>query len=205
MTLMGTVMKRSGILGVILTLLCVITNAQGRLVLNGGKVNITNGAVLVISNSASNAITRTSGHIISEGENNRIRWNIGTTAATYTIPWGSGNTNYFPLSFTTAAASGSGFFYFATTATAAENSTTLPSGVTNFNGAAGDDMSLVAVDRFWKIDAQSYATNPTLTNLIFTYQDTEFASPNKTIVENKLTARRWNNTLSTWTDYNTGG
>lgn len=182
----------------------VVSSAQGRLVLNGGKINITNGAVLVVSNPAANAITRTSGHIISEGENNRVRWNIGTTAGTYTLPWGSGNTNYFPLTFTTSAANGAGFFDFATTLSAAENSTSLPTGVTHFNGAAGDDMSLVAVDRFWKIDAQSYTAKPTLTNLVFTYLDAEFASPNKTTIENKLTARRWNSVAGSWTDYNTG-
>ncbi|HEY3405470.1 MAG TPA: hypothetical protein VGK59_18935 [Ohtaekwangia sp.] len=193
----------------IVLIVCILapffTLAQGRLVLNGGKVNITNGAVLVVANSASNAITRTSGHIISEGQNNRIRWSIGTTTGTYSIPWGSGNSNYFPLSFTTSAAAGSGYFEFSTMPTAALNSTTLPTGITHFNGAAGEDMSLFAVDRFWKTDAQSYTTKPTLTNVVFTYQDAEFASPNTTTIENKLTARRWNNTSSTWTDYNTGG
>lgn len=158
-----------------------------------------------MGNSASNAITRTSGHIISEGENNRVRWNIGTTAGTYTVPWGSGNTNYFPLSFTTSAANGTGFFYFATMSTTAENSTLLPAGITHFNGTSGDDMSLVAVDRFWKIDAQSYTVKPSLSNLILTYLDAEFATPNKNAVETKLTARRWNNLTNTWTDYNTGG
>jgi hypothetical protein len=172
--------------------------------LKGAKINITNGAVLVVSNSAPNAITRTSGHIISEGENNRIRWNIGTTSGAYTIPWGSGNLNYFPLSFSTGSATGNGYLLLSTMGTAAENSTTLPSGIAHFNGNTNDDMSLVAVDRFWKIDAQSFTDKPTLTGLIFTYTDAEFASPNINSVESKLTARRWNASLNTWTDYNTG-
>lgn len=201
----GTLNKIQIMLLVITTLSTIVGKAQGRLVLNGAKVNITNGAVLVVSNPAANAITRTSGHIISEGENNMIRWNIGTTAASYTIPFGSGSSTYFPVSFTTSAAAGAtGYFNFATLPTGAQNSASLPAGVTNFNGAAGDDMSLVAVDRFWKIDGQSYTTIPTLTNLVFTYLDAEYATPNRTTIENKLTARRWNNTANSWVDYNTG-
>jgi hypothetical protein len=70
----------------------LITNvvfAQARLILNnGGIVNITNNAFVVIDNPAANAITRnTAGHIISEGELNRLKWNIGTTAGSYIVPF----------------------------------------------------------------------------------------------------------------------
>src|SRR4051812_9566445 len=80
-------------------ILCIVTNvksslAQGRLILNnGGIVNITNSAFVVIDNSNPNAITRnTSGHIISEGKFNRVKWNIGTTAGSYVVPFGIGTT-----------------------------------------------------------------------------------------------------------------
>jgi len=66
--------------------ICLSYNAfsQARLILNnGGIVNITNSAFVVIDNPSTNAITRnTSGHIISEGEFNRVKWNIGTTNGT---------------------------------------------------------------------------------------------------------------------------
>lgn len=178
--------------------------AQGRLILNGGKVNIANGAVVVLANSNANAITRVSGHIISEGQNNRIHWNIGTTTGNYTIPWGRGNALYFPVSFSPSTAAGSGSIYFSTLSTAAQNSLSLPGGITHFNGTNGEDVSLIAVDRFWRIDPQGYTTKPTLSNLVFTYLDAEFAAPNKTSVENKLTALRWNNNLASWSDYTTG-
>ncbi len=192
-----------------LTILIVLNipeaHAQGRIIINGGKINIANGAVVVIGNANANAITRMgSGHIISEGENNQIRWNIGTTAGSFIIPWGSGGSSYFPVSFSLSAAAGTGYIYFSTVPTAAQNSLSLPTGITHFNGANGEDISQVAVDRYWKIDPQGYTSKPTFSNLLFTYQDTEFAAPNKTTVENKLTAIRWNSNTPSWTDYNTG-
>src|SRR3990170_7770531 len=89
-------------------------SAQGRLVLNGANINLSQGAYLVVANPAADAITRNSGHIISEGENNRILWSIGTTTGTYTIPWGYGSSDYIPLTFTKTAGTGSGYFLFST-------------------------------------------------------------------------------------------
>src|SRR5688500_25530 len=97
-------------------------SAQGRIVLDGAKITLNDGAYLVIANSAANAITRNSGHIISEGENNIIKWAIGTTTGTYTIPWGYGNSDYIPLTFTKTAGTGSGHFLFSTYHTAWNNS-----------------------------------------------------------------------------------
>src|SRR5689334_22778776 len=74
--------------------------AQTRLVLEGGLITISQGTYLVIDNPAANAITRNSGYIISENENSRVWWNIGTTTGTYTVPWGYSTTDYIPLSFT---------------------------------------------------------------------------------------------------------
>jgi len=186
----------------------VALRAQGRIVLHGGSVKISNGAVVVVANSNVDAITRTAsgGYFISEGADNRIRWNIGTATGAYVIPWGTSAGTYIPLSFTPSGASGpGGFFYFATYQTAAQNSATLPAGIGNFNNAVGVDGSLTAADRFWRIQSQAYTTAPAMANMILSYADADFASPNKTTVESKLTARRWNPAQSTWQDYVTGG
>jgi hypothetical protein len=179
---------------------CLVTSAQTRLILNnGGRVKINGGAYLVIDNPAANAITRnSSGHIISEGENNILKWNIGTTAASYTIPWGDASGNYFPVTFTTASATGGGYFHFSTYPTASAN-TPFPTGVTNINGASGVNNSLFASDRFWQVNAQGYTVKPTLSNLLFTYRDVENASPN-TITESDLKANRYNSLQNSWTD-----
>lgn len=175
------------------------TIAQSRLVLNGGIINLNQGAYLVVENSNANAITRNTGHIISEGENNRIKWTIGTTAGTYTIPWGYGTTNYIPVSFTKSAGSGSGHFLFSTYHTTWNNIAQLPTGVSNINGSNGMDNSAYVSDRFWQVNAVSYSTKPTLTNLRFTYLDAENVAPN-TIAEANLRAKRYNSSLNSWTD-----
>ena len=173
--------------------------AQTRLVLNGGMINLSQGAYLVIDNASANAITRNSGHIISEGENNSIKWSIGTTTGTYSIPWGFGSTDYIPLTFTKTAGTGSGYFLFSTYHTTWNNIAQLPTGVTNINGASGTDNSSFVSDRFWQINAQGYTTKPGLTNLEFTYLDAENAAPN-TITESNLRVKRYNSSLNSWTD-----
>jgi hypothetical protein len=194
--------SRKGTLWMLGTLLLVSTLAigQGRLVLNGGVVNITKGANLVIANSASNAITRTSGYILSEGESNKVKWNIGTTTGTYTVPWGFGGT-YIPLTFTKAAGSGaSGNFVFSTYKTGWQNSAQLPTGVANMNGVAGLDFSNYVTDRFWQVNAQGYTTKPSLTNLVITYLDAEVTTTGNTITESSMKANRYNGSSSSWTD-----
>src|SRR5688572_2627050 len=173
--------------------------AQGRIVLNGAKINLTDNAFLVVANPAAEAITRNSGHIISEGETNNIKWNIGTTTGTYIIPWGYGDSEYIPLTFTKTAGVGSGYFLFSTYKTAWNNSALLPTGVTNINCACGFDNSTFETDRFWQINAQGYATKPSLSNVEFTYLDTENALPN-TILESGLRVKRYNSTSNSWTD-----
>ena len=182
--------------------------AQGRLILNnGGFVKIAQGAYLVIANSAANAITRnSSGHVISEGETNIVKWNIGTTAASYVIPWGYGTVNYIPISFTTAsAAGGSGSINFSTYHTNWNNSGQLPAGILTFTNASGADDSNYVLDRFWQINAQGYTTKPTLTNLLFTYLDVEHSVAGNSIAENNLKAQRYNSNSNQWGDYAPAG
>jgi hypothetical protein len=174
--------------------------AQTRLVLNGGLITLNQGVYLVVDNPASNAITRNSGYIISEGENSRVWWNIGTTVGTYTVPWGYSTTDYIPLIFTKTAGTGSGRFLFSTYHTGWQNSTQLPTGVANMNGSTGSDNSAFVADRFWQINAAGYTTKPTLSNLVFTYIDDEHTAANNTITESRLVAKRYNSALSSWTD-----
>jgi hypothetical protein len=193
-------------------ILCLMISVSGysqaRIVLGGTSgspyMNITGGACLVIDNPATNAITRNSGHVISEGENNAIRWNIGNSTGAFTVPWGYGTSSYIPLQFTISSAGTSGgYFKFSTYRTGSwQNSSYLPSGITNANtSAGGTDGSAYMADRFWSVDASSYSTKPSLSNLVFTYADDgsawEIYSANS-ITENNLQAQRWNSTLNDW-------
>lgn len=183
-------------------LLCWYTPAaysQARLVLNGAQINITNTAMLVIDNPQPNALTRFSGSIVSEGENNAVKWNIGNTTGTYTIPWGYGTTNYLPLTFTKTAGTGAGTFTFSTYHTGWQNTSFLPTGVTDLGMGNGDN-SIFVIDRFWQINPQGYTGKPSLTNLSFGYLDIEHSVPNNIIGESNLGAQRWNDNTGTWSD-----
>lgn len=178
---------------------CIDGYSQARIVLNGASVVIAQGGYLVIDNPDADAITRNGGFLVSEGESNSVKWNIGTSAGTYSIPWGYG-TEYIPLTFTKTAGSGNGHFLLSTYGTGWENSVELPSGVANMNGASGTDNSTFASDRFWQINAQDYTIKPTLSSLEFTYRDAEHVAVGNTINENSVRANRYNSSLTSWTD-----
>ena len=182
--------------------------SQARVILNnGGIINITNGAFVVIDNPATNAITRnTSGHIISEGEFNRLKWNIGTTAGTYVVPFGIGSAEYLPVSFSTSGATGAtGNLTFAMYPVGSWlNTANLPTGVTNFINNFSSDNSVFSMDRFWRIEPTNYTTKPALANLIFTYRDIEHSVASNAIIESNLIAQRYNNTNNSWDDYMPG-
>ncbi len=173
---------------------------QTRLILNGAKINITNNAFLVIENPSTDAITRNSGHIITEGEDNNIKWHTGTNTGTYIVPLGYTDTSYLPLNFTKSAGTGDGYFLFSTYHTGWQNSLNNPSGITDLL-TAGNDNSNFILDRFWKIDAVDFTVKPALSNLVFHYPEYEFNVSNNTITEIQLGTYRWNDISSTWLDF----
>ncbi len=187
----------------ILTLLTItaFSFGQARLVLNNnGFININNSAFLVIDNSAANAITTlgTGGKIISEGEMNRIKWNIGASAAgSYVIPWATSvATSSVKIPLTMAintAGVGAGNVIFSTYETTTDANTPTPLGVTNMcAGFPNADGSLKTVDRFWQIDANTYTTKPAVTmTMAYNPAANELAGTN-TLVEANLQAQRFN-------------
>lgn len=179
-----------------------VSFGQMRLVLNGAKLVLSDSATLVIGNGDANAITRNgSGHIVSEGESNSVRWNIGANTGSYTVPLGY-NTEYLPISFTkSGGASSGGYFTFSTYGTGWQNSSQKPSGVGNVN-RNGSDNSAYTIDRFWGIDVNGYTGNPNLSNLTLTYRDAEVTASGNFIVENELMLQRWNPGLQDWADFN---
>jgi hypothetical protein len=196
------------LLSLIICILNVLSFAQARLIINnGGIININGGTVtnpiyLVVDNFNSNAITRnTSGHIISEGEFNILKWNIGSNAASYTLPFGINTTNYLPINFTTSGAVGSGNMQFSTHSGNWQNSNYLPLDVLTFNHNGNPDNSAYTIDRFWRVEPINYITNPTLTNLTLSYLDIEYSQANNSIIENNLIAQRYNNSIDIWDDY----
>ena len=79
----------------------ILSYSQGRLVINNnGFVVIDNSAFVVLQNSNPNALTTlgTGGNIVSEDEDDVIKWEIGLTTGTYTIPWTTNSGTKIPLS-----------------------------------------------------------------------------------------------------------
>jgi hypothetical protein len=195
---------------ILLTLISLNTLAQARIVLNGGIVNITNAAFVVVDNPNPNALTRTvsGGHIISEGEFNRLKWNINMTSGSYVVPFGRGAAEYLPVSFATSGAvspTSNGSLTFAMYPVGSWlNTSNLPTGVTNFVNNGSGDNSAFAVDRFWRIEPNNYTTKPALSNLIFKYRDPEWSVANNTIIESNLIAQRYNSGTNDWDDFMPG-
>lgn len=189
-------------------------NAQGGavLVINGGYINIENGARLVIDNPVDTAIKRTiaGGHIISEHENDIVRWNIGNRNGNYFVPFGLGTANYLPLRFNTTGGIGNGYFDLATYGGSNYlNTSYLPTGITNFTGFSSPDNSPYVMDRFWKIAARDYSSanagRPNFSFLSLSYRDQEHLNPGNIINENLVFIQRYNPVLDTWYDYLPGG
>lgn len=176
----------------------VLLFSQSRIVFNNANITIINGAKLVLQNSSPNALTVLStGGIVIDGATSGVHWNIGTNASSYVVPFVS-NSNPIPLSFNTSGATGNGLFILNTYAGSNwENSNYLPPTVTNV-GRDGADNSNHTIDRFWQIQTSGYATNPSLTNLVFAYNENEWNETGNNIIEGNLTAQSWNNTSETW-------
>ncbi len=190
---------------VLLVFACLCTarvvSGQAKLVINGAVISLQNNVSLVIDNPDNTAISRSgSGYIRSEGAGNQVIWSVGAgNGNTYLVPFGSG-TDYLPLSFHASGGAPTGKIIFSTYPTPTwKNSDDLPPGVLNVNRGAADN-SAKLIDRFWQIKPQGYATRPSLTDLVITYSDNEYAPPN-TIPEANLIAQRWNNALDVWDDY----
>jgi hypothetical protein len=135
-----TTLKANYLLAIILFFSLGQTFAQGRIVFNDGYMVIDNGARVVVDNGNANAISTTAagGNVISEDEDDKIIWNIGTNTGTYTIPYTTrpavqgGNDIKIPFSMNlTSAGTGSGRFELSTYETATDANGPFPSYVTN--------------------------------------------------------------------------
>jgi len=175
-----------------------VLQAQQRILFNGATLTITNGGVVVVDNAAPNALTvLSSGGISSEGANNNLIWNIGTQAGAYHVPFVTGSTP-IPVLFTAAGAGGNGQFVLSTYAGSNwQNSSYLPPTVTNVNMGGADNSNHV-IDRFWQLNPSGYTTQPTLSNVSFSYVDNEWQETGNSIAEVTLAAQNWDNSSGAW-------
>ncbi len=194
--------------------------SQGRVILNNNPyIVMQNGAFIVLENGNTNAITTTGtgGNIVSEAENNKIKWRIGTNTGAYTVPFTdnvnstSGNNaqtvdNGTKIPYTlniTGAATGGNYYEFSTyDGSSWDNQTYMPSMVTHMGQLLPPNVanhSAYAIDRFWVINPVGYATKPTVTHTFY-YIDNEITATGNNLLEVNLGAQRFNDPAGTWGD-----
>lgn len=196
---------------------------QGQLVLKDGAwLRIDNGAWVVLTEPSPSgmAVQGTGGRLRTEGQLNRVRWNIGGSTGLYTLPYV--NTLGDPIPFTCQVlAPGTGgpsaSLTFSTyNGGTWNNASYMPIGVTHMNnwttggpltpGATNE--SAHVVDRFWLIDPGTgpgtapYAyTTPPNVSLGFTYHVTNDILPGNLITaSSRLGAQRFNTAAGLWGD-----
>jgi len=182
-----TVILRHGVLALGLGLISFGSSGQARLILNNNAwLRVDNGAWVVVENTATTGIQTlgTGGNIRSEGEFNRIRWQIRNSTGIYVVPFTTANGVKMPLTYEVTAAGSneatasicfSTYNYGAIAATNWNNDLYRPSDVThmyNYWTGAPVNNSDNVVDRFWEIDpgvaGYGYGTKPDI-RLTFTY------------------------------------
>lgn len=180
--------------------------SQGRMIINDDAFVVMNGgtpatpAYIVLDNPADNALTTTGagGNLVSENEYHVVRWNIAGNTGTYNLPYFSTTGNVkipFILQKTTAGTGGSNIDFSSYPTN--NNNISYPSTVTHMSSAqTGANNSLNAIDRFWMIKANSYATRPDF-NMTFNYDPVETGGSN-TIVVGDMVAQRFNSSANTW-------
>lgn len=171
---------------------------------NNPFIVIENSAQLIIDNSATNAISLigSGGNIVSEGENNKVKWNIKTSTGAYTMPFSlkSGTKIPLTLDITTVGFSNGSVLFSTYTGANWNNVTYLPSDVTYLSSACCVNNSANVIDRFWIIDPINYTTKPAV-SILFTYYDPEHTAASNTIIESSLFAQRFNSTIGNWNDW----
>ncbi|MBI5541604.1 MAG: T9SS type A sorting domain-containing protein [Bacteroidia bacterium] len=159
------------------------------MVLNGAFIKLNNGSYanpvyLVINSGQSTAITRNSGHIISEKEGNYVQLNTADVNSNtdFVIPLGYSNTDYLPVTIhKNSVGSGVGHvnnaspIVVSTWGTPANN-VDWANSVTNMIGLAGINELNSVIDRWWQVLA---GTNVSATFDV-TYRGVENTTSNPT-------------------------
>jgi len=156
------------------------------------------GDTLLILNPASNAILRNTGMIISENSVSKgaVHWGVGSNTGMYVFTFGTMANAYIPVNVAIIIAGmGSGTITASTYPTSANNRP-YPNGVSNLNLNNKSD-SLAVVNRFWLVGTTGFTTNP-VTNITFSYDDTEDLKPSASIIEDSLVAIKWDAGIATW-------
>ena len=202
--------KLSLIIAFTLALFCSLSQNNALVLNNNGFIVMNDGIFMVVDQPHQEGIITlgTGGNIVSELENNKIRWEIANNTGLYTVPFTTnpiiqgGNETKIPytLQIQAAGIGASGKVDFSTYETSTDMNIPWASTITHMNDAdlLATDNSLYVVDRFWYIDASSYTTKPDPV-MSFGYDDSanEIGGSN-IIIESNLVAQRFDDVNETW-------
>lgn len=174
------------------------------LTLSDGPLNL-NENTLTITNSAGNAVTRTSGYILSDyldkSFNSKVQWNIGSTTGAHEFPFGLDVSNYIPFTFNLTSGGPIGNVTISTyeagtsSTTASDVYNNRPTIVTNLDGEAGTGNPGNAeniVKRFWNIEPSGSGT----ATITFSYPEEEI--PVNDEITNDMWAQRYITASNSW-------
>lgn len=175
------------------------------LVLSGAYIVLDKGTMtapiyMVIDQPSTSGIVRLvgGGHIISEGQYNRVRWNVGTNTGNYIFPFGVGSNaaDYIPFTFNKIT-SGNSSISLSTWSTNPQNMPhPLQSNVAAVTNMIGTPDSINnAIDRFWDIQSAAAVT----ADLTFSYRGAEntTAAPTDTFKAQHWNGNTWDSRVGT--------
>lgn len=156
---------------------------NGQLICGSNRLNL-NSQKLVLNNTATNAVSQTTGGLVSETDNTAgygtVEWVIRSGTGNYTIPFQTVSGNAIPLQFVVSSAginqTDSGFVSASTypsATNAVPNNRLLPTGVTNTLNEFGRENAQKLLDRFWILNSAGYSAEPS-GNSVFGYWDNEW-------------------------------
>lgn len=182
---------------------------NNQLALNNSSLDL-NSRKLEILNSSTQAIISTNGAIISESIDSvpnknysNLIWYISNNIGLYTVPFSTSNGVSIPLSINiTSAGNSGGYFTFSTYPTNFRNTPFASSpSISNMNIDNYNDMSLDAVNRFWRVLPSSYSLIPSY-KIGFSYDPANDLCADSLCIsllnESNLVAVNWNDANNNW-------
>ncbi|MCP4441163.1 MAG: T9SS type A sorting domain-containing protein [Aureispira sp.] len=164
--------------------------AVNQITLTSGGFDL-NGHDMYMDNTATNAIGRTDGYVISERTDmtSTLSWRINSVTGGHIFPFGTAAGTYIPFTYERVASS-QGVVSVATYPTVADDNIPYAPTVTHMDGIGIIDNSASAVNRFWDIDVAGTMN----ANLTYTYADAEVPGNG----EVNLRAQQWDAGAATW-------
>ncbi len=201
LTLLGTNTKQ-------LNINTIVGGTNGVLNLTARPLDL-NSNTLFVTNPLPAAVIKTSGYIISETPATPgygiIQWDLGANTGNYEFPFGTTTASYIPVYYNISAggvqtSTGNiSVSTYPTVSSIAINNRPLPTGVNDLINNCGTEHATKMVDRFWVINANNYATTPTVTKKL-TYLNTEWntASASTNLITEPL-LNTWYYSTTGWT------